>query len=58
MVAPLSVDPNVFERRLAPFVEQFVALTRVPGMAVGVVAQGDSLTRPGLALIVWTSAAP
>jgi CubicO group peptidase (beta-lactamase class C family) len=30
-----------FEQRLAPFVAQFVSLTRVPGLAIGVVTQGE-----------------
>ena len=31
---------DALERRLTPFVEQLMALTRIPGMAVGVVADG------------------
>jgi CubicO group peptidase (beta-lactamase class C family) len=35
-------DPTSdLERRLTPFVEQMMALTRIPGMAVGVVANGE-----------------
>jgi CubicO group peptidase (beta-lactamase class C family) len=41
MAIPQGAGPNVFEQRLAPFAEQFVALTRVPGLAVGVVTHGE-----------------
>ncbi|MDQ3549081.1 MAG: beta-lactamase family protein [Chloroflexota bacterium] len=35
------------ERRLTPFVEQMMALTRIPGMAVGVVSGGETIYARG-----------
>jgi len=39
-MAPVALA-DALERRLTPFIEQLIALMRVPGMAVGVVAGGE-----------------
>ena len=38
---------DALDRRLTPFVEQMMALTRIPGMAVGVVADGVTVYARG-----------
>jgi CubicO group peptidase (beta-lactamase class C family) len=38
---------DALDRRLTPFVEQLMSLTRIPGMAVGVVADGSTVYARG-----------